>query len=78
MLELQGELNVPVKKTPTAKMAHYRMDQHEKLCRIMQKQTHEMINRLMARINRLEIVVWASTIAVLGGMFTIIVKLLGH
>tara|TARA_R110002051_G_scaffold269776_1_gene329999 strand:- start:69 stop:302 length:234 start_codon:yes stop_codon:yes gene_type:complete len=76
VLELQGELNVPVKKTPTAKMAHYRMDQHEKLCRIMQKQTHEMINRMMARINRLEIVVWASTIAVLGGMFTIILKLI--
>ena len=57
-------------------MAHYRMDQHEKLCRIMQKQTHEMINRLMARINRLEIVVWGSTIALIGGMFTIILKLI--
>ena len=44
----------------------------------MQKQTQEMINRLLARINRLELVVWVSTIAVLGGMFTIIVKLLGH
>jgi hypothetical protein len=76
VLELQRELNVPVKKTPTAKMAHWRIDQHEKLCRIMQKQTHEMINRLLARINRLEIVVWVSTIAVLGGMFTIILKLI--
>jgi|TARA_Y100000296_G_C5129130_1_gene234525 hypothetical protein len=76
VLELQGELTVPVKKIPTAKMAHYRIDQHEKLCRIMQKQTHEMINRMMARINRLEIVVWISTISLIGGMFTIILKLI--
>ena len=76
MLELQGELNVPVKKTPRANMAHYRMDQLVKLCRIMQKQTQEMINRLLARINRLEIVVWGSTIALIGGMFTIILKLI--
>ena len=62
----------------TSKMAHWRLDQNEKICRIMKKQTQEMINRLLARINRLELVVWVSTIAVLGGMFTIIVKLLGH
>jgi hypothetical protein len=68
---------VPVsKKTPSAKMAHYRMDQHEKLCRIMQKQTQESINRLLARINRLELVVWISSTALIGGMFTILLKVL--
>jgi len=31
-----------------------RLDNHEKLCRIMQKQTHDKINDLAKQINRLE------------------------
>ena len=31
-----------------------RLDNHEKLCRIMQKQTHDKINDLVKQINRLE------------------------
>ena len=30
------------------------LDNHEKLCRIMQKQTHDKINDLAKQINRLE------------------------
>jgi hypothetical protein len=39
-----------MKKTTTA----IRLDNHEKLCRIMQKQTHAKINDLAKQINRLE------------------------
>ena len=39
-----------MKKTTTA----IRLDNHEKLCRIMQKQTHAKINELAVQINRLE------------------------
>ena len=60
----------------TSKMAHYRMDQHEKLCRIMQKQTQDIMSRMMQRINRLELVVWISSTALIGGMFTILLKVL--
>ena len=31
-----------------------RIESHEKLCRIMQKQTHDKINDLAKQINRLE------------------------
>ena len=31
-----------------------RLDNHEKLCRIMQKQTHDKMNELSKQINRLE------------------------
>jgi hypothetical protein len=31
-----------------------RLDSHEKLCRIMQRQTHDKINNLAKQINRLE------------------------
>ena len=31
-----------------------RLDNHEKLCRIMQKKTHDKINDLAKQINRLE------------------------
>ena len=33
-----------------------RIDSHEKLCRIMQKQTHDKINKLERQINRIETV----------------------
>ena len=39
-----------MKKTTTA----IRLDNHEKLCRIMQKHTHAKINELAVQINRLE------------------------
>ena len=39
-----------MKKTTTS----IRLDSHEKLCRIMQRQTHDKINNLAKQINRLE------------------------
>ena len=38
----------------TANTAHTRLDSHEKLCRIMQKQTHDKIEGLANQIARLE------------------------
>ena len=38
--------------TKTA-LAHQRIDDHEKLCRIMQKQTQDQINQMCAQIKRL-------------------------
>ena len=37
-----------------AKTALQKIESHEKLCRIMQKQTHDKINDLAKQINRLE------------------------
>ncbi len=52
-----------------------RLDNHEKLCRIMQKQTHDKINDLSKQINRLEKVLIGAAglmIALLGaGSITI-------
>ena len=39
-----------MKKTTTS----IRLNSHEKLCRIMQRQTHDKINNLAKQINRLE------------------------
>ena len=36
------------------KIAHTRLDNHEKLCRIMQRQTHERLRELSRQIERLE------------------------
>ena len=38
--------------TKTA-LAHQRIDDHEKLCRIMQKQTQDQMNKMCAQIKRL-------------------------
>jgi len=46
-----------------------RLDNHEKLCRIMQKQTHDKINDLAKQINRLE--------KILIGAAGLIISLLG-
>ena len=46
-----------------------RIDHHEKLCRIMQKQTFEQIKELKDRICRIEKVI-------IGGMFAIFLALL--
>ena len=37
-----------------AKNALQKIEEHEKLCRIMQKQTHDKINKLERQINRIE------------------------
>ena len=57
------------KRIRSTSTAHQRIDDHEKLCRIMQ----EMTNR---KIDRLEKIVMTSTGMLILGMSTIIYKLL--
>ena len=51
-----------------AKNALQNIEDHEKLCRIMQKQTHDKINKLERQINRVESILLVSTGALISGM----------
>jgi hypothetical protein len=51
------------------KSASQKIDDHEKLCRIMQKQTFEQIKEVKQRLERMEKMI-------IGGAFGIIVALL--
>jgi hypothetical protein len=44
-----------------AKNALQKIEDHEKLCRIMQKQTHDKIHKLERQINRVESILLVST-----------------
>ena len=56
--------------------AHQRIDDHEKLCRIMQQETNRKIEANGKKIDRLEKVVMSSTAMLIVGMGTIIYNLL--
>ena len=43
-----------------AKNALQKIEDHEKLCRIMQKQTHDKIHKIESKISRLEKIVLVS------------------
>ena len=45
-----------------------RIESHEKLCRIMQKQTYERMNQLQTQITRIERILLVSMGAVITGM----------
>ena len=55
-----------------------KIEEHEKLCRIMQKQTHDKIRKLEHQINRIESILLMSTGALITGMgyvtFTLIIR----
>ena len=55
-----------------------RINSHEKLCRIMQKQTHEKIHSIEKQIHRIESILLVSVGALISGMgyviFTLITK----
>ena len=53
-----------------------RIDSHEKLCRIMQKQTHDKIHKLESQITRVERILLVSMGAVITGMGGVIFILL--
>ena len=53
-----------------------RIDSHEKLCRIMQKQTHDKILKLEHQINRVESILLVSTGALISGMAYVIFALI--
>ncbi len=53
------------------KSAIDRIDNHEKICRLMQKQTFDRIDRMEQRINRIEKII-------VGGMFAIFIAVLSN
>ena len=52
-----------------------KIESHEKLCRIMQKQTHEKINKLEVQIDRIEKILLTCACALLIGMGGVITAL---
>ena len=59
-----------------ARNALQKIEDHEKLCRIMQKQTHDKINKLERQINRVESILLLSTGALISGMAYVIFALI--
>ena len=55
-----------------------RIDSHEKLCRIMQKQTHDKIHKIEHQINRVESILLVSVGALITGMAYVIFALIQH
>ena len=53
-----------------------RIDSHEKLCRIMQKQTHDKILKLEHQINRVESILLGSVGTLVAVMASLIVMLI--
>ena len=59
----------------TKNVALEKIDSHEKLCRIMQKQTHEKIEKLETSIDRIERILIGCAGALLMGMGGVITAL---
>ena len=59
-----------------AKNALQKIEDHEKLCRMMQKQTHDKIHKLERQINRVESILLVSTGALISGMAYVIFALI--
>ena len=55
-----------------------RIDSHEKLWRIMQKQAHEKSLKLERQINRVESILLVSVGALISGMAYVIFALISH
>ena len=55
-----------------------KIESHEKLCRIMQKQTHDMIHKIEVQISRLEKIVLVSAGMLIMGMANMIFMLLSN
>ena len=64
------------RKTSKDSLAHQRIDDHEKLCRIMQEQTNKQIKDLHTDIHRIEKILISSTAFLMTSMIGIIVALL--
>ena len=58
------------------KSALQKIEDHEKLCRIMQKQTYDRMQQLQGQITRIERILLVSMGAVMSGMGGVIVVLL--
>ncbi len=59
-----------------AKNALQKIEEHEKLCRIMQKQTHDKIHKLEHQLNRVESILLVATGALISGMAYVIFALI--
>jgi len=57
-------------------IALQKIESHEKLCRIMQKQTHDRINQLQTQITRIERILLVSMGSVMTGMAGVIIVLI--
>ncbi len=57
-------------------LALEKIESHEKLCRIMQKQTHDKIHKIESQIDRIEKIFLVSVGALMSGMAGIILVLL--
>ena len=57
-------------------IALQKIESHEKLCRIMQKQTQNSIDGLQSQINRIERILLISAGALMSGMAGVIFTLL--
>ena len=55
-----------------------KIESHEKLCRIMQKQTHDKILKLEQQINRVESILLVSVGALISGMAYLIFTLVSQ
>ena len=66
---------MPRKASSKDILAHQRMDDHEKLCRIMQENTNKQIKELHTDIHRIEKILIASTGFLMTSMLGIIVAL---
>ena len=58
--------------------AQQKIESHEKLCRIMQKQTHDKILKLETQINRIESILLVSVGALISGMAYVIFSLMTY
>ena len=53
-----------------------KIESHEKLCRIMQKQTHDKIHSIETQIQRIESILLITTGALISGMVYLIFNLI--
>ncbi len=60
-----------------SKNALQKIESHEKLCRIMQKLTHDKINIIEERVKRLEKILLICTGSLITGMGYVIITMLG-
>jgi hypothetical protein len=65
-----------MKRKRDTNTAHQRIDDHEKLCRIMQKQTCDMIKELKGEVNGIKKIILIAGAGIISGLFTIVLMLL--
>ena len=67
---------MPRKQSNKDTLAHQRIDDHEKLCRIMQEETNKKINDVHQDIHRLEKIMISSSAFIITTLLGIVVALI--